>query len=379
MISTIEKNRCCGCEACISKCPKQCIAMTLDDEGFYYPYVDQSKCVHCGLCERVCPVLNVVAHEEISNCMAVVNPNEDVRRKSSSGGVFIELALNTIQQGGVVFGAVFNENWDVEFVYAENEEGLIPMMGSKYVQARLNTAYKDAESFLKEGRLVLFTGSPCQISGLKCFLKGKDYPNLISVDFLCHGVPSPGVWKKHLSEISNGRIVEEIFFRNKDLGWKKPQIKLKYSDSNYINRFKNDLYLKGFLSDIYLRRSCYSCKLKNNHSKGDITIGDFWGLNQQYPDLDDDKGTSLVILNNEKGTSFFKMLNLKSVEISNYSFAKKFNGGFKNSISFDEQRRLKFYYYNKKTTVSQAVLKVITPSLTSRIIGKVKNIIRRYK
>lgn len=201
MIHITDKSKCCGCNACVQRCPKQCIAMREDEEGFLYPKVDVAVCIDCGLCEKVCPVINQNVPKEPLQVFAAKNKNEDQRLRSSSGGVFILLAENIIKQGGVVFGARFDKNWEVEHGYAETLEELEPLMRSKYVQSRIGNTYKEAEMFLKQGRKVLFVGTSCQIAGLHKFLR-KEYENLLTVDFICHGVPSPGVWRKSSEERS---------------------------------------------------------------------------------------------------------------------------------------------------------------------------------
>lgn len=204
MIHIIDKSKCCGCNACVQRCPKQCIAMQVDEEGFLYPVVDQSVCIDCGLCEKVCPVINLNEPRQPLQVLAAKNRNEEQRLRSSSGGIFILLAEHIIKQGGVVFGARFDKNWEVEHAYAETLEELEPLMRSKYVQSRIGNTYKEAEQFLKQGRQVLFVGTPCLIAGLKKFLR-KEYENLLAVDFICHGVPSPGVWRRYLEEIKSER------------------------------------------------------------------------------------------------------------------------------------------------------------------------------
>lgn len=199
MIKIQNKQDCCGCAACVQRCPKRCISMKEDNEGFLYPVVDESVCIDCGLCEKVCPIINRPEKLPVKEVLAVKNRNEAERMASSSGGVFIALAKKTIEKGGVVFGAVFDENWEVMHTYAETLDEVKPMMGSKYLQSRIGNSFRDAEKFLKEGREVLFTGTPCQVTALHNYLR-KDYLNLLSVDFLCHGVPSPGVWRKYLDE-----------------------------------------------------------------------------------------------------------------------------------------------------------------------------------
>lgn len=200
MINIIEKKDCCGCSACVSICPKHCITMSLDNEGFLYPQVDNESCIDCGLCEKVCLVLNQGKECKPFQVYAAKNINEEIRMKSSSGGIFTLLAEQILHEGGVVFGARFNADWEVIHDYTETKEGLAAFRGSKYVQSRLGDSFCQAEHFLRQGRKVMFTGTPCQIAGLKLFLR-KTYDNLLTVDFICHGVPSPGVWKKYLEEL----------------------------------------------------------------------------------------------------------------------------------------------------------------------------------
>ena len=292
MIHITDKKNCCGCSACVQRCPKHCIRLEEDTEGFLYPQVDEETCIKCGLCEKVCPILNQADKLPVQEVLAVKNPDEKERMNSSSGGVFLPLARVVINKGGVVFGAVYDESWEVLHVYAEKIEDIYPMMGSKYLQSRIETAYRDAERFLKQGREVMFVGSPCQIAGLRTFLRNKEYPNLLAVDFLCHGVPSPGVWRRYLAE-TYGRYdakeqsrlqatagknsvlfsslnatspIGDIKFRDKtESGWKKYRFVVRQksaskadqntvlsSDIHYDNPF-----MRGFLSDIYLRPSCY--------------------------------------------------------------------------------------------------------------------------
>ena len=199
MIDILNKKDCCGCSACVQKCPKQCISLKEDNEGFLYPQVNQQECISCGICKKVCPIINPNEKRTPLQIYAAINKNEEIRRQSSSGGIFTLLSEEILKEGGVVFGARFDENWEVKHDYTENVKGLVNFRGSKYVQSRIEDNYKKVETFLKQGRKVLFSGTPCQIAGLKRFLS-KEYDNLLTVDFICHGVPSPKVWRLYLYE-----------------------------------------------------------------------------------------------------------------------------------------------------------------------------------
>lgn len=223
MIKTNDKKDCCGCSACVQRCPKQCISLYEDEEGFLYPRVDKTVCIDCGLCEKVCPVLNQSEGHEPIAVYAAKNPNEEIRMQSSSGGIFTMLAERIIDEGGVVFGACWDKDWNVVHDYAESKEDIAKFRGSKYVQSNIGETFKQTETFLIEGRKVLFSGTPCQIAGLKHFLL-KDYDNLLTIEIICHSVPSPGVWKKYLTEElnSNGLTIgdiQQINFRDKSTGW----------------------------------------------------------------------------------------------------------------------------------------------------------------
>ena len=304
MIQITDKQNCCGCSACASICPKHFIAMQADSEGFLYPVVNETDCIDCGLCEKVCNELHPYDKRKPLKVLAAINKDEDVRLKSSSGGIFHILAEKTIAEGGVVFGARFDEQWQVVIDYAETMEGVKAFMGSKYVQARMATAYADAKRFLNEGRKVLFSGTPCQIAGLHHFLR-KPYDNLLTVDIICHGTPSPKVWSIYLDEvISEGQSISSVEFRNKQTGWKNYSIYLRYNEkdetSSMLSSFSQNHFMKAFLKDIILRPSCYDCKAKGGSSHSDITLADFWGIQTVFPEMDDDKGTGMVFINTDK-------------------------------------------------------------------------------
>lgn len=343
MIEIIDKKNCCGCWACVQQCPKQCISMIEDDEGFLYPKVDKGICINCHLCEYVCPIINTDAPRKPLETYAAINKDEQIRLESSSGGIFSAIAEYIINDGGVVFGAKFNDKWEVIHDYTETIDGLAQFRGSKYVQSQIGDNYKKAKQFLTSGRKVLFSGTPCQIAGLKHFLK-KEYENLLTVDFICHGVPSPGVWREYLKEevatcnLKNivlprsihGRdalnvTIEGISFRDKTLGWKKFSFALDLSTSvgrgekiqfRTREHLHENLFLKGFLANLFLRPSCYNCVEKNQRSGSDITLSDFWGCDKTLPQMYDDKGTSGIFINTQQGISIIANINVTKIRIN---------------------------------------------------------------
>jgi len=291
--------------------------MREDDEGFLYPQVNEEECVDCGLCEKVCPVLNPGEAAEPQKVVAAINEDEEVRRESSSGGVFTLLAEETVRRGGVVFGAVFTADWQVEIRAAETVEQLAPMRGSKYVQASTGTSYADCEKALKAGREVLYTGTGCQVAGLRRFLR-RDYPNLTTADFICHGTPSPKVWRMYLRQVTEGarKAVNDIRFRNKPEGWKRFHFTMT-SDCGGLSMtcfHGENHYMRAFLSDICLRPSCQACVAKEGRCGADLTLADFWGIANLAPDMDDDRGTSLVIAHTSKGLGIVNRLKARTRE-----------------------------------------------------------------
>lgn len=349
MIAIVNKEDCVGCNACVQRCPKHCISMHDDEQGFLYPKVDLDLCIHCDLCEKVCPVINQAEPRKPIVTFAAKNPDEEVRMTSSSGGVFFALAKNIIDEGGVVFGAKFDENWEVVHDYAETIEGVKAFQGSKYVQSRIGETFLQAEKFLKAGRKVMFTGTPCQIAGLQLFLR-KDYGDqLLKVDVVCHGVPSPGVWRDYLKYITRPKgasagkntdsqstlnksetpVITGISFRDKRISWEKFGFTVHtvapWGDQNsdslstkqpiedqelLFETLDQNIFMQGFLKDLYLRPSCYACPTKELKSGSDITLADFWGIDSIDQDAYDNKGVSLLLVNTTLGIEALGKLTL---------------------------------------------------------------------
>lgn len=410
MIDVKEKNKCCGCGACVQRCPKQCITMQADEEGFSYPLVDTTQCIDCGLCEKVCPVINPNEPRQPQTVYASYNKNEEVRLQSSSGGIFTLLAEKTIKKGGVVFGVKFNEEWMPVFDYTETLEGIAPFRGSKYVQATVGNAYKKAEKFLKDGREVLFSGTPCQIAGLKLYLR-KEYTNLLTVDIICHGVPSPKVWSRYLAETRSKLLmsmpdgknsvgsatggtskscIEAISFRSKITGWKKYSFMLKLNFSNcngkntgvFAETLDKNAFMRAFLSDTILRPSCYACPAKEGKSHSDITIADFWGINIIDPAFDDDKGCGLIFVNTSNGVENFKNIDTQSKE-KTIEEAIKYNSAYNKSCKPHPNRTKFFKNIDKAKDLTTYIIYMHKKPFGTRVKNSLKKyakaILRRIK
>lgn len=333
--------------SCMNICPRNAINICEDNTGFKYPKINKELCINCGLCKKVCPVVNKMEENTYNiKAFACKNKNIENRLKSSSGCIFILLAKYIIKNGGVVFGARFNEKLEVVHDYIETEEDINLFMGSKYVQSNINNTYKKAKKFLLENKLVLFTGTPCQIEGLLKFL-GKDYENLYTQDIICHGVPSPKLWRKYLEFLKqeNGEVPITVNFRDKKTaGWNNYHVNYIYKNKEENVYHNNDIYMNLFLENIALRNSCYNCQFKKTVRKSDITIADFWGIDNINPNINDEKGVSAVLINSKKGEKLFE--NIKN-EIEYYNVKvtdiEKYNPCFNHSTSYNKKREDFFY------------------------------------
>lgn len=312
---------CCGCGACFQTCPKKCIDMKSDSEGFSYPEIKKDLCINCGLCEKVCPVINYKSNgESVLNTYIGYTSDEKIRSGSSSGGLFSILAEQILNENGIVFGAAFDDDFLVHHIGIEKIADLCLIQGSKYLQSRTENTYLQAKEALEQGRKVLYSGTACQIAGLKSFLK-KEYENLLTVDVLCHGVPSPSVWKNYLEyrEKEYQSKVKNVSFRKKFSGWKQYSVEIIFESGKiYTRKFYEDNFMQAFLRDICLRPSCHDCRFKALERPSDITLGDCWGVENYMPDMDDNKGTSVILIHSEKGGKLFDSasdsLNFKTAE-----------------------------------------------------------------
>ena len=312
-----ELDRCTGCTACAAVCPKNCIAMKSDADGFCHPAIDESSCIGCGLCEKVCPVLNPVALTHTPTAWAAWTGDDDSRMASTSGGVFPELARDVLAKGGAVFGAAYDEHFRVVHICAENAAGLDRLRGAKYAQSDLTGIFAEVKNRLEGGQQVLFSGTPCQVLGLKTYLR-KDYANLLTADLVCHSVPSPLAWEKYLQYISGGKELSSVNLRCKDTGWSRYRYSNRFDFSDGSHRMDgsgDSLYMKLFVGGYITRPSCESCPAKGYSRVSDLTLGDFWGIWNSHPDLDDDRGVSLVLAQTENGLAALARLEKQAVTL----------------------------------------------------------------
>lgn len=419
MIEIEEKKDCVGCNACVQVCPKQCISMHEDEQGFLYPKVNKELCIGCGLCERVCPVINQAVPNYPLSSLAAKNKDGDVQQASSSGGLFKALASHVIKNGGVVFGARFNENWEVVHDYAQAFDELEAFQTSKYVQSKIGTSFIKAKKFLQQGRMVLFSGTPCQLAGLKLYLM-KDYENLIAVDIVCHGVPSPLIWKEYLSyawiqvnlgdqsmgsqslaNVNKKNKIAKINFRDKKIGWTQYGLSIFFNSQAYGNdtsynannstpssieffeSHKDNLYMQAFLKDLDLRPSCYSCPAKCGKSQSDLTLADFWGIKTHYPQFYDAKGVSLILVHTQKALDILNQLPVDSLSVR-YSDALAGNPSIEKSVGLPKESKLMWDHFEKDGIEGiKVVLERMKPSITKRMINKLKNrsksMMKRFK
>lgn len=378
---------CSGCHSCFSSCPKNAISMKENVEGFLYPVIDDSLCIKCGKCEKVCPVLNneEIKSEKIPEAYAIINSDEKIRLESSSGGVFSAIAEKVVEQNGIVFGVKLNKNQVAIHSFTDNLEGLSEFRGSKYVQSDIGKSFLECKSFLEQGRYVLFTGTPCQIEGLKKFL-GKNYENLLCMDIICHGVPSPKLWKHYVNfqEKKLASRVVKTAFRRKFDGWKQFSLSFTFAnDSEYCASLNKDSYLQLFLKDVCLRESCYQCSSKKLNRVSDITVADFWGIQNELPEMDDDKGTSFVLVHSEKGKKIISELENCRIKKINAEIGIKYNPSMIKSVTKPKLRR-SFYSDLEKLPFEKLVKKYTYISFfkrcyrfVRRCLGKIKRMILR--
>jgi len=383
MIYSYLKNKtdCTGCSACFNSCPVECIKMEANSEGFYYPEVDEDKCINCKKCISSCPLYKDENNNENNfTTIAAFNKNENIRVKSSSGGIFEILARKIIDENGAVYGVCFDEEFKVIHNFTENKNDIYQFMGSKYVQSNQKNTFVDIKNRLENGQKVLYTGTPCQNAGLKSYLK-KEYNNLFSVDLICHGVPSPKVFQKYIEfqEQKNKSKIKEFSFRDKRNGWSKFGISIVFENGKkYYKNLYKDIYMIAFLKDISLRSSCYNCNFKTLNRSSDITLADFWGISAEVPEYNDNRGVSLIMLNSEKGKVLLKEIsneiNYKTVD---NICIEKHNPAAVKSAKVNKNRE-KFFGELDRFRIDKLILMYCVDKMGLRIMRKVKKMTSKF-
>lgn len=311
MIEVCHKNLCCGCSACQQACPKGCIKMQLDEEGFLYPIVDKENCIDCHLCEKVCPILNVTPEQVKNQTAHLLQIRDDsIRKESTSGGAFTSIARWVIREGGVVFGAAFDINtYEVHHRWVDDENGLGLFRNSKYVQSHIDNCYHEVKDFLKAGRWVCFSGTPCQIEGLHHFLRDVNSEKLLLVDVVCYGIPSPGVFKNYMQWKQHqigGKFIR-MLFREKRLSYNYTSFSIfnEKPELNYHQGVEREQFMRSFFSDINVRPSCYDCKFKKRYRVSDFTIWDCYDV-KAFSENFDEEGTNRVLVHSALGEKVLK-------------------------------------------------------------------------
>ena len=380
-------DKCTGCGVCQTICPRKAISFVENAEGFLYPVIDKDICSKCSLCMQKCHALNTsVGQYRGAIVHAALHHSDVIRNESSSGGVFSALATQMIAIGGLVVGARYEEDGTVFHDIAEVEREVCAFMRSKYVQSHIGEeVWNEIKAALENERHVLFSGTPCQIAALKRYL-GKEYETLLCVEVICHGVPSPGVWRKYIQEqeeVHQSKI-KNISCRDQELeGWSNFGMYLSFENGSvYRATQKEDLYLRGFLSNCYLRKSCFECGYKNLNSQADLTIGDFWGIQKFRLDLFDNKGASVILAQTQKGEDYIQQIeNISLFEGVSFNEIVEENSDIINCAPYSKNRFL-FYRYFKKSgkqmeSVSNTLSRVESPMI-NLIFNKISGL-HNYK
>lgn len=314
MIEINDKSQCSGCEACKNICPKNCIEMKEDDHGFRYPVVQKDICINCHKCEFVCPMHKDGINVSQFDIYAIQNKNENIRKQSSSGGIFSLIANEVIHKNGIVYGAIWDKDLSVKHTSVKKIEDLYKLRGSKYIQSHINDIYKDIENNLNLEQIVLFSGTGCQIAGLKNYLS-KEYSNLFTVEIVCHGMPSEMIFRNYIKNIEKKRNkkIKSINFRNKIEGWSNYHISFFFDDDTaFSERAAENDFMNGYIQNLYLRPSCKVCPFKLMKSGSDILLGDFWGVDQFGEPWNDNAGTSVVFIHSDRGRQMIEKIRDKS-------------------------------------------------------------------
>lgn len=376
-----EKNECCGCSACYSICPRRCITMRADAEGFLYPEINKANCIQCGLCEKVCPENNKYEISHNQKCYVVRARDTNILYNSTSGGFFTPLAEYILQQNGVVCGAGYSRQFDIEHQIIFNKAELNGLRGSKYVQSDLKDCFLKIREFLKQERLVLFCGTPCQIQGLKKFLQINNMKKLITVDMVCKGVASPKLWKSYLDYQENVHQSQvcNINFRKKNRGYHSPDMELKFINGDIYSKSGTDYFMRCYTKEICSRPSCYHCSFKGMERCSDFTIFDAWSMEKIVGNLkDDDRGYTNLIIHSDKGKKLFQQIQDKyyihSVDIKR---AALYDGIMITHQPAVHKRRMEFFQILNKDGLEKSISMCIPVLWQEKVKERAKGFLYR--
>ena len=382
-----SRQHCTGCGACAAVCPVGAITMTADKEGFRYPVIDRERCIGCGACESACPADAVAPRDAPPEAYYAYARDPDLCQQSSSGGVFSLLAREILLRGGLVFGAGYDEGFRVCHLAVETEADLSRLRTSKYVQSDLGQTFRQVREALRTGKPVLFSGTPCQIAALHRFL-GKDEENLYTQDIICHGVPSPGVWDRYLSQQHGGRTPVAVNFRDKTQGWNNFSMKINFADGTcYRELAVKDPFERAFLANLTLRPSCYQCQYKTVSRVSDLTLADYWGVELVHPELKEQQGVSLVLLHSEKGRQLFSAASTRlSFGATDLDQAVSMNHAATHSVAWPSQREEFFAAWAQDAPMGPLVEKLLRPTPGQRLRrfirrggSRVKRLLRKVR
>lgn len=379
----VDKKFCTGCTACAAVCKKEAITMTKDAEGFKYPEINKSLCIDCNLCDKVCPAKKNIERYKFREIYCGYTKDRNTLLSSSSGGIATHLAKHCLSTGGVVCGCTMDDDmYGAKHIFISKADDLNKIKGSKYLQSSLDNIFLRIKEYLKNEIKVIFFGTPCQVAGLSDFLDTENISkeNLVLVDFICHGAPSPLVWEKYLKEEEqlHKAKAENVFFRNKSSGWKNYSLLIDFSDgTSFSHCVTENLYLRGFVNNYYLRPSCYRCNFKSENYYSDITLGDFWGVEKYAPNCDNKLGVSLIITNSIKGNKLLPLLkNELTYEKIDFENAIKCNPSYSYSVK-ENYIRKHFFNKLKRKSVLKLLNKYCSDRFISKAIRKAVNILGR--
>lgn len=368
MIDKVSVQECAICGACINACPVDAISLDKVHLDFRYPQINEDICIHCNRCEKACPILGNKGKpdEGYPVAFAAKSGNDPMRMRSSSGGVFYELADQMLRDGGYVCGAVFDEEFHVKHILSNAKEDMLRMMGSKYAQSDVGYCYREVKDVLEKGCKVLFSGCPCQVAGLRTFL-GKEYPNLVLVELICHGIPSDHMLQTYIGmqERKYGARLTRMEFRNKKKGWHNSSVRMEFGHHRtYSKPEAADAYMNGFLGSVTLKPTCYQCHFRNFTAGSDIILGDFWGAEVELP-VDDNKGISAILVNSGKGMDVLDRCNL-TLTPANVETVIKYNRNLLCSAAPSPQRS-SFYASADTNGLEEAIRRYLEESTIQKL------------